>query len=93
MKYEDGTPATVEQYAKDVTAFLAWAGDPKLEERKQMGLLVMMYLSGHRGAGVFRQAPALGQGALTHERRDSIGGLACGALFVYAWRAVLPLGA
>jgi cytochrome c1 len=44
VKYEDGSPATVEQYAKDVTAFLAWTGDPKLEERKQMGLLVTLYL-------------------------------------------------
>ena len=28
VKYEDGTPATVENYARDVTAFLTWAGDP-----------------------------------------------------------------
>ena len=27
-----------------MTAFLAWAGDPKLEERKGMGWLVMLYL-------------------------------------------------
>jgi len=27
-----------------VTAFLAWAGDPRLEERKRMGVLVMLYL-------------------------------------------------
>ena len=27
-----------------MTAFLAWAGDPRLEERKRMGLLVMIYL-------------------------------------------------
>ncbi len=44
VKYQDGTPATVEQYAKDVTAFLMWAGDPKLEERKSMGWKVMLYL-------------------------------------------------
>jgi cytochrome c1 len=44
IKYEDGTQGTVEQYAKDVTAFLAWAGDPKLEERKRMGVLVILYL-------------------------------------------------
>lgn len=37
-------PETVDQYARDVTAFLAWASDPKLEERKRMGLLVMLYL-------------------------------------------------
>ncbi|MBS0242533.1 MAG: cytochrome c1 [Proteobacteria bacterium] len=38
-------PATVEQYAKDVVAFLSWAGDPKLEERKGMGWIVMLYLA------------------------------------------------
>ena len=44
VKYQDGTPATVEQYAEDVTAFLAWAGDPKLEETEEHGLMVMLYL-------------------------------------------------
>jgi cytochrome c1 len=44
VKYEDNTQGTVEQYARDETAFLAWAGDPKLEQRKQKGLLVMLYL-------------------------------------------------
>jgi ubiquinol-cytochrome c reductase cytochrome c1 subunit len=42
--YQDGTPATVEQMARDVVAFLSWAGDPKHDERKRMGLLVMLYL-------------------------------------------------
>jgi len=44
VRYEDGTQGTLEQYAKDVTSFLSWAGDPKLEERKQMGLIAMIYL-------------------------------------------------
>jgi ubiquinol-cytochrome c reductase cytochrome c1 subunit len=44
IKYDDDTPATVDNYARDVTAFLAWAGDPRLEERKRTGLLVMLYL-------------------------------------------------
>ncbi len=44
VKYAPGTPTTVDQYARDVTAFLSWAGDPKLEERKGMGRLVMLYL-------------------------------------------------
>jgi ubiquinol-cytochrome c reductase cytochrome c1 subunit len=44
VKYSDGTPATVENYARDFTAFSAWAADPKLEERKRMGLMVMLYL-------------------------------------------------
>lgn len=45
VKYQNkDVPQTVAQYAKDVTAFLAWAGDPKLEERKGMGWIVMLYL-------------------------------------------------
>ena len=44
VKYDDGTPTTVDNYARDVVTFLAWAGDPRLEERKRMGLLVMLYL-------------------------------------------------
>jgi cytochrome c1 len=44
VKYDDDTPGTVDNYARDVVAFLAWAADPKLEERKRLGLLVMLYL-------------------------------------------------
>jgi cytochrome c1 len=44
IKYDDSTPATVDNYARDVAAFLAWAGDPRLEERKRLGLLVTLYL-------------------------------------------------
>ncbi|WP_299375999.1 cytochrome c1 [uncultured Kiloniella sp.] len=44
VEYADGTPATVDQMAKDVTVFLAWAAEPKLEERKHMGLRVILFL-------------------------------------------------
>lgn len=44
VEYSDGTPQTIEQHAKDVTAFLMWAAEPKLEERKQLGVRVMLYL-------------------------------------------------
>ena len=37
-------PETVEQYARDVTAFLMWAAEPKLEERKRAGFTVMGFL-------------------------------------------------
>ncbi|RKP39255.1 cytochrome C1 family-domain-containing protein, partial [Dimargaris cristalligena] len=37
VEYEDGTPATSSQMAKDVTTFLAWASEPELEERKRTG--------------------------------------------------------
>lgn len=44
VEYADGTPATVDQMAKDVVAFLAWAAEPKMEERKQMGVKVILFL-------------------------------------------------
>lgn len=37
VEYEDGTPATVSQMAKDVTTFLAWASEPEQDERKLHG--------------------------------------------------------
>ena len=44
VEYADGTPATVEQMADDVVTFLYWAAEPKLEERKRIGLKVMLFL-------------------------------------------------
>ncbi len=44
VEYADGTPATVEQMAADVTTFLMWAAEPSLEERKSMGIKVMLFL-------------------------------------------------
>ena len=42
--YNDGTPETVDNYAKDVSAFLSWASDPTLNKRKQMGWMAMIFL-------------------------------------------------
>ena len=44
IEYADGSPQTVEQYAADVTEFLMWAAEPKMEERKSMGIVVLIYL-------------------------------------------------
>ena len=44
VTYDDGTPQTVDQYAKDVSAFLMWAAEPHLEARKKMGFRVMIFL-------------------------------------------------
>jgi ubiquinol-cytochrome c reductase cytochrome c1 subunit len=44
IEYSDGTEATVEQMAKDVTTFLSWAAEPELEARHKTGVKVMVYL-------------------------------------------------
>lgn len=44
VTYADGTKATVEQEARDVVQFLAWASEPKMEDRKQTGLRVILFL-------------------------------------------------
>lgn len=45
VEYEGGPDATVEQMAKDVSAFTMWAAEPKLDERKRTGFVVLIYLS------------------------------------------------
>ena len=66
VKYDDGTPATVDNYARDVVAFLAWAADPRLEERKRTGAAGDgLYRADHRRAARPRQAPHLARRALT----------------------------
>lgn len=46
VTYPPGSPrATSEQMAKDVVAFLSWAAEPTLEERKQLGVKVMVFLA------------------------------------------------
>ncbi|MBT5415480.1 MAG: cytochrome c1 [Rhodospirillaceae bacterium] len=44
VDYEDGTEATVEQMAADVTTFLAWAASPEMETRKRLGIKVILFL-------------------------------------------------
>ena len=41
---QEDIPRTTEQYAKDVSAFLMWAAEPHLEQRKAMGFSVMLFL-------------------------------------------------
>jgi len=44
VEYSDGTKATTDQMARDVTTFLAWAAEPELEHRKQLGIKVILFL-------------------------------------------------
>ena len=44
VTFDDGSKSTVDQQAKDVVAFLAWASEPKQTERKQFGVAAMIYL-------------------------------------------------
>lgn len=45
VEYDDGTPATESQQAKDITTFLAWAAEPEHDERKLMGAKFIFVMS------------------------------------------------
>jgi len=44
VEYTDGTPTTVDQYGRDVAAFLMWTAEPTLDARKRLGFQVIIYL-------------------------------------------------
>jgi ubiquinol-cytochrome c reductase cytochrome c1 subunit len=44
VSYEDGSPETVDQYSRDVAAFLMWAAEPHMVARKQTGFSVIAFL-------------------------------------------------
>ena len=57
LEYADGTEASVEQMSKDVVMFLAWAAEPKLEARHELGfkffavmivLTILLYFSNRK---------------------------------------------
>ena len=45
VEYEDGTPATTSQMAKDVVTFLNWAAEPEHDDRKKMGIKAVILFS------------------------------------------------
>jgi cytochrome c1 len=53
VDYTDGAPMTVDQYAKDISAFLMWAAEPHMEARKRVGLQVMIFLVIFAGLAYF----------------------------------------
>ncbi|MDE2333194.1 MAG: cytochrome c1 [Rhodospirillales bacterium] len=45
VTYADGTKATIDQEAKDVTTFLAFVSNPEMEARKRMGVHIVLFLA------------------------------------------------
>ena len=45
VTYADGTKATVDQMAHDVTSFLAYASHPEMEQRKRLGVKIVLFLA------------------------------------------------
>jgi ubiquinol-cytochrome c reductase cytochrome c1 subunit len=45
VTFDDGAPNTVDDMARDVSAFLAWTAEPKMEERKRTGFMAVIFLA------------------------------------------------
>jgi ubiquinol-cytochrome c reductase cytochrome c1 subunit len=45
VEFDDGSPNKIDDMARDVSAFLAWTAEPKMEQRKSTGFTVMIYLA------------------------------------------------
>ncbi|HET7412232.1 MAG TPA: cytochrome c1, partial [Pararhizobium sp.] len=44
VTFDDGSPATLAQYAHDISTFLMWTAEPHMEERKRIGMQVFVFL-------------------------------------------------
>jgi len=44
VTFADGAPSKIDQEAHDVVTFLSWTSEPRMEERKRLGLGVMAFL-------------------------------------------------
>lgn len=45
IEYEDGTPATTSQLAKDVSTFLKWAAEPEFDVRQLYTIKVKLIIT------------------------------------------------
>ena len=63
MTYDDGSPQTIAQYSKDVSAFLMWVAEPHLVARKRLGFQVMIFLIVLPGSALFHQEEGVGRPA------------------------------
>ena len=45
VTYADGADASITEAAADLTQFLMWAAEPKMEDRKRIGVAVVFFLS------------------------------------------------
>lgn len=53
IEYDDGTPATQSQLAKDVCTFLVWAASPEHDMRKKMAIKALMMFSFLMGSSYY----------------------------------------
>ncbi|BFZ13096.1 hypothetical protein BsWGS_16135 [Bradybaena similaris] len=53
IEYDDGTPATQSQLAKDVCTFLKWASEPEHDTRKLVGLRTLIVLTFFLGVSFY----------------------------------------
>ena len=78
VTYDDGTPETLDQYAKDISHFLMWAAEPKLEQRKSLGFKAMIFMIIFAGllwhkTPYFREREALTNASIERFYRRSFG--------------------
>jgi len=45
LEFDDGTPSSISQMAKDVTTFLSWGAEPTQDDRRRMGVKAVFLLA------------------------------------------------